>query len=153
MIKLKEGSKKTFFFYEEVSHFKIKVKEVEKRKNISTRHIKERYEDLNNLEVEFNQQERRLEEEIISLKTQLEEGKRTWEVIKIQMIKKEKECEKLEEEVVSLRVQVNKLNKNLKSSQVLEYILNCYRTCSDKSRIRYRQIHFEKGSRSMMKET
>jgi hypothetical protein len=39
-------------------------------------------------------------EEIISLKTQLEEEKRTKEVMHIHMIKKEKECEKLEKEVV-----------------------------------------------------
>jgi hypothetical protein len=56
---------------------------------------------------------------MISLKTQLEEAKRTKEVMKIQMIKKEEYCEKLEEEVVTLRVEVDKLNKNLKSSQVL----------------------------------
>jgi hypothetical protein len=77
MIKLKEGSQKSNKNSEEVAHFKIKVKEVEKRENILTSHLKERYEDLNKLEAEFSQQERRLEEEIISLKTQLEEGKRT----------------------------------------------------------------------------
>jgi hypothetical protein len=43
--------------------------------------------------------------------------------MKIQMIKKEEYCEKLEEEVVTLRVEVDKLNKNLKSSQVLEDII------------------------------
>jgi cell division septum initiation protein DivIVA len=118
-----------------------------------TSHLKERYEDLNKLEAEFSQQERRLEEEIISLKIQLEEGKRMEEVMQIQMIKKEKECEKLEEEVVSLRVEVNKLNKNLKSSQVLEDILNSQRPCSDKSGLGYKKIHFEKGSSSMTKET
>jgi chaperonin cofactor prefoldin len=36
-----------------------------------TSHLKERFEDLDNLEEEFGQQERRLEEEIVSLKTQL----------------------------------------------------------------------------------
>jgi len=53
-----------------------------------TSHLKERYEDSNKLEAKFNQQERRLVEEIVSLKTQLEEAKRKEEVKKIQMMKK-----------------------------------------------------------------
>ena len=44
------------------------------------------------------------------------------EVIKIQMMKKEEDCEKLEEEFVSLRVEVFKLNEDMKISQVLEDI-------------------------------
>jgi hypothetical protein len=40
------------------------------------------------------------------LKIQLEEAKRTEEVMKSQIIKKEEEVEKLEEEVVTLRVNV-----------------------------------------------
>jgi hypothetical protein len=68
-------------------------KEVEKRENILTDHLKERSEDLNQLEAEFNQQEKWLEEEIISLKIQLEEAKRMKEVMKIQMMKKEEEVE------------------------------------------------------------
>jgi hypothetical protein len=63
--------------------------------------------------VEFSQQERRLEEEIISLKTQLEEAKRMEEVMKIQMMRKEQYCEKLKEEFVTLRVEVFKLIKNI----------------------------------------
>jgi hypothetical protein len=50
-------------------------KEVEKRENILTDHLKERTEDLNQLEAEFGQEERRLEKKIISLKIQLEEVK------------------------------------------------------------------------------
>jgi len=41
------------------------------------------------------------------------------------MMKKEEECGKVNEEVVSLRVEVDKLNKNLKRSQVLDDILSC----------------------------
>jgi hypothetical protein len=74
----------------------------------------------NKLEEEFSQRERRLEEEIISLKIQLEEAKRIEEVMKIQMMKKEEDCEKLEEEVILLRVEVDKLNKKLKKSSVLD---------------------------------
>jgi hypothetical protein len=51
--------------------------EAEKREKILTDHLKERTDDLNQLEEEFGQEERRLEEEIITLKIQLEEAKRT----------------------------------------------------------------------------
>jgi hypothetical protein len=53
------------------------IKETEKRENILADHLKERNEDLNQLEAKFGQEERRLEEEIITLKTKLEEAKRT----------------------------------------------------------------------------
>jgi hypothetical protein len=46
------------------------------------------------------------------LKTKLEEEKRKQEVMQIQIIKKENECENLEEEVVTLRFQVVKLSKS-----------------------------------------
>jgi hypothetical protein len=45
----------------------------------------------------------KLREETISLKTLLEEARRIGEVKKVQMMKKEEDCEKLEQEVVSLR--------------------------------------------------
>ena len=51
----------------------------------------------------------KLREETISLKTLLKEARRIAEVKKVQMIKKEEDCEKLE--VVSLR-------KSLRNSQV-----------------------------------
>jgi hypothetical protein len=51
--------------------------EAEKREKILTYHLKERINDLNQLEEEFGQEERRLEEEIITLKIQLQETKRT----------------------------------------------------------------------------
>jgi hypothetical protein len=71
------------------------------------------------------------------LKTQLEEAKRMKEVMNIQMMKKEEDCEKIEEEVVTLRVEVVKLNKNLKSSQVLEDILRCQRSPFNKTCLGY----------------
>jgi uncharacterized protein involved in exopolysaccharide biosynthesis len=90
-----------------------KRKEEDKREDILTSHLKERYEDLNKLEAKFSQQEKRLKEEIVSLKTQLEEVKRKEEVTEIQMMKKEEYCENIEEEVVTLRIKVVKLNKNV----------------------------------------
>ena len=62
-----------------------------------TDHLKERINDLNHIEAEFGQQEKGLEEEIITLKIQLEEAKRTKEVTQSQILKKEEEVEKLEE--------------------------------------------------------
>jgi hypothetical protein len=92
-------------------------------------------------------------EQIISFKTQFEEGNRKEEVMEIWTIKKEKECEKLEKEVVTLRVEFNKIRKNLKSSQVLENILKSQTPYNDKSRLGYKNVHFEEGSSSMMKGT
>jgi hypothetical protein len=51
--------------------------EAEMREKILTDHLKERTNDLNQLESEFGQEEKVLEEEIITLKIHLEEAKRT----------------------------------------------------------------------------
>jgi hypothetical protein len=51
--------------------------DMEKREKILMDHLKERTNDLNQHEEEFGQEERILEEEIIALKIQLEEAKRT----------------------------------------------------------------------------
>jgi len=56
-----------------------------------TDHLKERIDDLNHLEEEFGLEERRLKEEIITLKIQLQEATRTKEITKSQIMKKEKE--------------------------------------------------------------
>jgi hypothetical protein len=71
--------------------------DAEKREKILMDHLKERTNDLNQLEEEFGQEERRMEEEIIALKIQLEEAKRTEEVMKSQIMKKEEEVENIEE--------------------------------------------------------
>jgi myosin heavy subunit len=92
-------------------------KDAEKRENILMDHLKERTNDLNQLEEEFGQEERRMEEEIIALKIQLEEAKRTEEVMKSQIMKKEEEVENLEEEVVTLRVKIDKLNKKVEETK------------------------------------
>jgi hypothetical protein len=72
------------------------------------------------------------------LKTQLEEAKRKEEVMNIQMMKKEEECEKLEEEVVTLRVKVVKLNKNTKEREKISSLANkddekCYKLLERKN--------------------
>jgi chromosome segregation ATPase len=87
------------------------------RENILTDHLKEITNDLNQLEEEFGQEEKGLEEKIITLKIQLEEAKRTKEVMKSQIMKKEEEVENLEEEVVTMRSKITKLNKNIEETE------------------------------------
>ena len=98
--------------------------EAEMREKILTDQLKEGTNDLKQLEAEFDQEEKVLEEEIITLKIHLEEVKRTEEVMKSQIMKKEEEVEKLEEEFVTLRSKIVKLNKNIeetkKSTSVIE---------------------------------
>jgi chromosome segregation ATPase len=103
-----------------------------------------------NHEAEFSQQERKLEEEIISLKIQLEEAKRMEEVMKNQMMKKEEEVEKLEEEVVMLRVKVVKLSKNLKKhphhqQRKLKRNVTGYQKGRMKKRLRVTQKYLKEG--------
>jgi hypothetical protein len=52
-----------------------KNEEEKKREKILIDQLKERTEDLNQLEAKFSQQERKLQEEIITLNIQLEEAK------------------------------------------------------------------------------
>jgi peptidoglycan hydrolase CwlO-like protein len=91
------------------------------RENVLTDHLKERTNNLNHLEVEFGQEEKGLEEEIITLKIQLEEAKRIEEVMKSQIMKKEKEVEKLEEEIVTLRSKIVNDPKRSFKRQWLSY--------------------------------
>jgi DNA repair exonuclease SbcCD ATPase subunit len=91
--------------------------EAEMRENILTDHLKERTNDINQLKSEFGQEEKVLEEEIITLKIHLEEAKRTKEVMKSQILKKEEEVEKLEEEVVTLRSKIVNLKKNVEETK------------------------------------
>ena len=58
------------------------------REKILSDHLRERTNDLNYLEVDFGKEEKGLEEEIITLKIQLEEAKITEQVMKSQIMKK-----------------------------------------------------------------
>jgi hypothetical protein len=84
--------------------------EAEMRENILTDHIKERTNDPNQLDSYFGQEDKVLEEEIITLNIHLEEAKRTKESMKSQILKKEEEVEKPEEEVVTLKSKIVKKN-------------------------------------------
>ena len=79
------------------ANIEAQKEEAEMREKILIDHLKERTKDLNHLEAEYGQEEKGLGEEIITLKIQHEESKRTEEVMKSQTMKKEEEVEKLEE--------------------------------------------------------
>ena len=61
-------------------------------------------------------------ETIVHLKTQIEEAKRVEELLKDQINEKEESCHKLEVEVVDLINKVEKSNKFLNRSQILNEI-------------------------------
>jgi hypothetical protein len=73
----------------------------------------------------------------IHLKTQIEEAKRVEELLKNQVNEKEKSCHKLEAEVVDLRKKVEKSNKFLNSSTILNEIMDSQRSPNDKPGLGY----------------
>jgi hypothetical protein len=77
-------------------------------------------------------------ETIIHLKTQIEEAKRIDELLKIQKNEKEESCCKLEAEIADLRKKVEKSNKFLNSSRILDEILESQRPPCDKSGVGYK---------------
>ena len=77
-------------------------------------------------------------ETIVHIKTQIEEAKRIEELLKIQINEKEESCCKLEAEIVDLRKKVEKSNKFLNSSRILDEILESQRSSCDKSGLGYK---------------
>jgi hypothetical protein len=77
-------------------------------------------------------------ETIVHLKTQTEEAKRIEELLKIQINEKEESCCKLEAEIVDLRKKVEKSNKFLNSSRILDEILESQRSSCDQSGLGYK---------------
>jgi hypothetical protein len=77
-------------------------------------------------------------ETIVHLKTQIEEAKRIEELLNIQINEKEESCCKLEAEIVDLRKKVEKSNKFLNSSRILDEILEIQRPSCDKSGLGYK---------------
>jgi len=99
------------------TNIEAQKEEAEMREKKLTDHLKQITNDLNQLEAEFGQKEKGLEEEIITLKIHLVEAKRTEEVMKSQIMNKEEEVEKLKEEFVTLRSKIVKLNKNVEETK------------------------------------
>jgi hypothetical protein len=75
---------------------------------------------------------------IVHLKTQIEEAKRIEELLKNQINEKEESCCKLEAEIFYLRKKVEKSNKFLNSSRILDEILESQRSPCDKSGLGYK---------------
>jgi hypothetical protein len=73
----------------------------------------------------------------IHLKTQTKEAKRVEELLKNQVNEKEESCHKLESEVVDIRNKVDKSNKFLNSSTILNGILDSQISPNDKSGLGY----------------
>jgi hypothetical protein len=78
-------------------------------------------------------------ETIIHLKTQIEEAKRVEELLKNQINEKEESCDKLEAKIVDLRKKVEKSNKFLNSSKILDEILESQRSPYDKSGLGHKE--------------
>jgi hypothetical protein len=78
-------------------------------------------------------------ETIIHLKTQIEEAKRVEELLKNQINENEESCDKLEAEIVDLRKKVEKSNKFLNSSKILDEILESQRSPYDKLGLGYKE--------------
>jgi hypothetical protein len=91
-------------------------------------------------------------ETIVHLKTQIEEAKRVEELLKNQINEKEESCHKLETEVVDLRKKVEKSNKFLNSSLILNEILESQRSPNDKSGLGYKEATHAEASTSKKHE-
>jgi hypothetical protein len=78
-------------------------------------------------------------ETIVHLKNQIEEAIRVVELLKNQINEKEESCHKLEDEVFDLRKKVEKSNKFLNSSLILDEILESQRSPYDKLGLGYKK--------------
>jgi len=83
------------------------------KEKILTDHLNQRTNNLNQLDTKFGQEEKGLEEEIITLKIHFEEAKIIEEVMRSQIMKKEEDIEKIEEQFVTLRNKIVNINKNI----------------------------------------
>jgi hypothetical protein len=112
------------------------LKEMLKERNKTQ--LEEKEEEITRLKnekenVKVDDENRKSFEIIVHLKTQIEEAKRIEELLKNQINEKEESCCKLEDENVDLRKKVEKSNKFLNSSLILDEILESQRSSYDKS--------------------
>jgi chromosome segregation ATPase len=119
MLKQKEESKKTRL-EEKEEEIKILKNAIEENKMVDD-------ESRKSLEI------------IVHLKTQIEEAKRVEEILRNQINEKEESCHKLEVEVVDLRMKVEKSNKFLNSSTILNEILDSQISPNDKLGLGYKE--------------
>jgi DNA repair exonuclease SbcCD ATPase subunit len=124
----------------------LKLKEMLKEQEESKKtQLEEKEEEIKRLKNEI-EENKKLDDEIrkslevnVHLKTQIEEAKRVEELLKNQVNEKEESCHKLEAEVVDLRKKVEKSNKFLNSSTILNEILDSQRSPNDKSGLGYKK--------------
>jgi hypothetical protein len=119
MLKEQEESKKT--------QLEEKEEEIKRLKNEIEEHKK--VDDEISKSIEVN----------VHLKTQVEEAKRIEELLKNQVNEKEESCHNLEVEFVDLIKKVEKSNKFLNSSTILNEILDSQRSPNDKSGLGYKK--------------
>jgi predicted RNase H-like nuclease (RuvC/YqgF family) len=105
--------------------------------------LEEKEEEIKRLKNEIEEQ-KKVDDEIsknlevnLHLNTQIEESKRIEELLKNKLNEKEESCHKLEAEVVDIRKKVDKSNKFLNSSTILNEILDSQRSPNDKSVLGY----------------
>jgi hypothetical protein len=138
---LSENTKK--FLKKNQRHI-LKLKEMLKEQEESKKtQLEEKEEEIKRLKNEI-EEHKKVDDEIskslevnVHLKTQIEEAKRIEELLKNQVNEKEESCHKLEAEVVDLRKKVEKSNKFLNSSTILNEILDSQRSPNDKSGLGY----------------
>jgi hypothetical protein len=116
------------------------IKEQEERNKIQLKEKEEEITRLKHGKEDMNVEEEisKIFETIVHLKTQIEEAKRIEELLKIQINEKEDSCCKLEAKIVDLRKKVEKSNKFLNSSRILDEILECQISSCDKSGLGYK---------------
>jgi hypothetical protein len=137
-------SDNTKWFLEKNQNHILKLKKMLKEQEESKRsQLKEKEEEIKRLKNEIEETKREYDEisksiEInIHLKTQIEETKRVEELLKNKVNEKEESCHKLDAEVVDLRKKVDKSNKFLNSSTILNEIFDSQISPNDKSCLGY----------------
>jgi hypothetical protein len=122
----------------------LKLKEMLKELEESSKtQLEEKEEEITRLkngkeDMNVNDEISRSFETIVHVKTQIEEAKRIEELLKSKINEKEESCCKLEAKIVDLRKKVEKSNKFLNISRILDEILESQRSPCDKSGLGYK---------------
>jgi hypothetical protein len=116
----------------------LKLREILKEQEESNKtQLEEKEEEIKIIRNEKD--DKKVDDDIRKSPETIEEAKRIEELLKNQINEKEESCHKLEVEVVDLRNKVEKSNKFLNSSQILNEILEIQRSPNDKSGLGYKK--------------
>jgi hypothetical protein len=134
-------SDNTKFFLKKSQRNILKLKEMlQEQEESNNTKLDEKEEEITRLRNEKEDDEiRKSFEIIVHLKTQIEEAKRVEELLRNQINEKEESCHKLEAKVVDIRNKVEKSNKFLNISLILNEILEIQRSPNDKSGLGYKR--------------